>query len=491
MSFYIYDITFLVIFSIVVGIFLWRKKHNLKREGILYLYRTQVGLKFIDHVGGKYKKTISVLAFLGVVTGYILMSSVVYLFYKLVYIYLFAPEIVREIKIPPLMPLIPYLPEAFNISFLPPFYFTYWIIAIAVIAIFHEFAHGIVARRYDVKILTTGFGFLGPFLAAFVEPDEKSMYKKTKYQQIAILSAGVFTNFILAIIFFLLLSAFFVTAYVPAGAIFNTYTIGEVPLSSIDSIGGKSITDHTREGILKAIADNNINDTLVLGSNGKSVTLTKVIAQNDSYFITIDKLKVQLEKKRDSILLYYDYPAINAGLQGAIIQIDDKQIIEYNDLSEVMKNYKPGDVVTITTKDSSDGKEEILEYPITLVPDPENPERAIIGIGFVDGGSGLLSTMTYFFTFSKKQATNYEPRFNVNLVLFIYNLIWWLGVINLSVAIMNMWPMGIFDGGRMFMLTVWGITGSEKFAQYAFKFVTYIILGALFLLMFGWFIAVF
>ena len=206
---------------------------------------------------------------------------------------------------------------------------------------------------------------------------------------------------------------------------------------------------------------------------------------------TIDKLKVQLEKKRDSILLYYDYPAINAGLQGAIIQIDDKQIIEYNDLSEVMKNYKPGDVVTITTKDSSDGKEEILEYPITLVPDPENPERAIIGIGFVDGGSGLLSTMTYFFTFSKKQATNYEPRFNVNLVLFIYNLIWWLGVINLSVAIMNMWPMGIFDGGRMFMLTVWGITGSEKFAQYAFKFVTYIILGALFLLMFGWFIAVF
>src|SRR3989338_4199308 len=173
------------------------------------------------------------------------MITMMYLLGQLVYVYLFRPDVVQAIKIPPLIPLVPYLPEAFNISFLPPFYFTYWIIAIAVIAIFHEFAHGIVARRYDVKILTTGFGFLGPFLAAFVEPDEKSMYKKTKYQQIAILSAGVFTNFILAIIFFLLLSAFFVTAYVPAGAIFNTYTIGEVPLSSIDSIGGKSITDHT------------------------------------------------------------------------------------------------------------------------------------------------------------------------------------------------------------------------------------------------------
>ena len=30
-----------------------------------------------------------------------------------------------------------------------------------------------------VEIKTTGFGFLGPFLAAFVEPDEKQMQKKT------------------------------------------------------------------------------------------------------------------------------------------------------------------------------------------------------------------------------------------------------------------------------------------------------------------------
>jgi len=54
-----------------------------------------------------------------------------------------------------------------------------------------------------------------------------------------------------------------------------------------------------------------------------------------------------------------------------------------------------------------------------------------------------------------------------------------------------MWPVAIFHGGRMFMLTIWAITGSEKFAQAMFKLVTYIILGALLLLMLGWFVAIF
>ena len=161
MSFYLYDITFLVIFTLFVVLFLYKRRANLKKEGIMFLYRTQVGVKFINHVGTKYKKSLKVFSFLAIISGYILMAVMMYLLGRLIYIYLFVPEVVRAIKIPPLMPLIPYLPEVFKIDFLPSFYFTYWIIAIAVIAFFHEFAHGIVARRYGIKIHTTGFGFLG------------------------------------------------------------------------------------------------------------------------------------------------------------------------------------------------------------------------------------------------------------------------------------------------------------------------------------------
>lgn len=482
-----YDVGFLVIFTTFVVWFLYSRRANLKREGIMYLYRTSVGIKFIDYVGEKYKRTLSVLAFIGVVVGYLLMASMIYFLYKLLYLYLFVPEIVRAIKIPPLMPLIPYLPEAFNISFLPPFYFTYWIIAIAVIAIFHEFAHGIIARRYGVKIHTTGFGFLGPFLAAFVEPDEKQMEEKPKYQQIAILSAGVFTNLVLAILFFLMLSGFFVLAYVPAGAMFNTYTPGLVEVGKISAVDGRVLGIASKQGILDLIEDNGLTDDLILGE----VNFTKVVADGKEYYTTIDSLKSQLEEDNSEIALYEDLPAINAGLRGVIIKVDGKKINDHDDLSGVLKNYNPGDSINIVTKDTVEGDVEILDYNLILGEDSNQEGRAVIGIGFFSSGERMLGKVTDFFNFFKKPATFYEPRFNVELVIFIYNLIWWLALINLSVALINMWPVAIFDGGRMFMLTVWGITGSEKFANVMFKLVTYLILGALLLLMLGWFWAVF
>ena len=132
-SFFYYDLTFLIIFTLGVIFFLYKRRKNLQREGLMYLYRTQVGIKFINYIGNKYKKTLKALSYVIVVCGYFLMGSMLYLLGQIAYIYLRSPDIVRAIKIPPLMPLIPYLPSLFKIDFLPPFYFTYWIIAIAVI----------------------------------------------------------------------------------------------------------------------------------------------------------------------------------------------------------------------------------------------------------------------------------------------------------------------------------------------------------------------
>jgi len=487
MSFYIYDITFLVIFSLAVGIFLYRRRKNLQREGIMYLYRTQVGIKFINYVGTKYKKTLTVLSYFVVISGYLLMASMLYFLYQLLYIYLFRPDIVQQIKIPPLMPLIPYLPAAFKISFLPPFYFTYWIIAIAVIAIFHEFAHGIFAKRYGVRIKTTGFGFLGPFLAAFVEPDEKQMEKKSKFQQITILSSGTFVNLILAIFFFLILAFFFASAYEPAGAIFNTYIPGAVEISSISMVGGKIISSPTAEELSSIIKKNNLEDDLVLGGNGNKLNFTKVIANNQTYYITLESLQEQLELEEGYVGLYYDLPAINAGLRGIIIEIDGNKIRDYDDLTIVMENYNPSDKINMKTKFEG----EILEYELELGEDPTQEGRAVLGIGYSGGKTGVIRAISEFFNFFKKPATNYEPKFNAEFIIFIYNLIWWLALINLSVALINMWPVAIFDGGRVFMLTIWGITKSEKFAMALFKILTYLILGSLLLLMLGWFNAIF
>ena len=42
----------------------------------------------------------------------------------------------------------------------------------------------------------------------------------------------------------------------------------------------------------------------------------------------------------------------------------------------------------------------------------------------------------------------------------------------------NMLPLGIADGGRVWYLTVLGITRSEKIAKFAYKATTWLILAA-------------
>ena len=120
----IYDVSFLIVFAVFVSIFLYSRRRNLKREGLLYLYKAGWGIKLINKVGSKYKKTLKFMSYVSIATGYFLMAMMFYLLGKIVYLYIAYPSIVREVKIPPITPLIPYLPQVFKLDFLPPFYFT-------------------------------------------------------------------------------------------------------------------------------------------------------------------------------------------------------------------------------------------------------------------------------------------------------------------------------------------------------------------------------
>ena len=224
MGFFLYDLIFLIVFGGFLVFFLVKRKKKLQREGILILYRTKIGIKVIDYIAEKYKKLLGFLEGFVILSGYGLMIMMLFLLFQLVYIFAKFPEFVKAIKIPPLMPLIPYIPEIFKLDFLPPFYFTYWIIVLAIAAISHEFCHGIFAKVKGIKILSTGFAFLGPFLAAFVEPDENKVKKLNPKAQLAFLSAGTFANVIMTILFLVIMWLFFVSFFSPAGLIFNTYT---------------------------------------------------------------------------------------------------------------------------------------------------------------------------------------------------------------------------------------------------------------------------
>ncbi len=464
------DLFLLVAFVIFVSVFLYTRKHGLKREGLLFLYRTSWGIKLINRIGNKYKRTLKVLSAVSIFCGYILMAASFYLVYSILKVYLFEPQVVRAIKVPPILPLVPYLPQAFNLDFLPPFYFTYWIVILAVIAITHEMAHGIFAVYDKIKVKTTGFGFfpffLPIFLAAFVELDEKIMAKKKRYSQMAVLSAGTFANVLTAILFFIVLWIFFSFAFVPSGIVFDNYATSLIPISSIAMVGG--------------ITTENVDyDSLSLALNSNFLTEIKV--ENKTYLIN----KVMLDSQKESVqvngvLFAYDSaPAIKNNLSSTIIEIDGVPVRSVDELSQTLSRYEVGEAVTITMK-LNDG---IYAKRVTLEEHPSKPGTPWLGIGFLDAErSGFMGKIINKMASFKERGVYYEPRFD-GASVFIYHLIWWMILISVSVAIMNMLPVGLFDGGRFFYLTVLSITGSEKIARKAFAFTTYLFLVALLLLM--------
>ena len=461
-----YDLALLVLFAIFISIFLYSKRSNLKKEGLLFLYKTSWGIKLIERVGNRYQKTLKFLGYISITLGYFLMATMLYLFVKIIYLYVAYPAIVREIKIPPIMPLIPYLPGIFKLDFLPEFYFTYWIIILAVIAITHEFAHGIFAALNKVRIKTTGFGFfpyfLPVFLAAFVELDEEEMAKKKKIPQMAILSAGTFANTITAILFFFIIWLFFIGTFVPTGVVFNDYSYSVIAISSITSINNNLLNNPTYEDVVALAGNRSLNEIKV----------------GERVYVGIKAMDNNLEK----IALYDDSPAINNNLTGAIMEINNVKIDSVEKLGEELKKYSPGQEITMKINDGTG----IKEQKITLGENPEDKTKPWIGIGFqIQEKSGIIGNVYGMLSSFKNPNIYYESKWG-NFGLFIYNLLWWLVLISISVALVNMLPVGIFDGGRFFYLTIWGITKSEKKANYAYKFMTYFFLFLLFVLMLFW-----
>lgn len=81
----------------------------------------------------------------------------------------------------------------------------YFLVAIMIGAVAHEFAHGISARVEDVELKSTGIFFFLVFLGAFVEPDESSIASKPRRSIMRIMAAGGLANMIVAGISILIL----------------------------------------------------------------------------------------------------------------------------------------------------------------------------------------------------------------------------------------------------------------------------------------------
>lgn len=497
MKFLYYDIIFLAVFCISLIAFLIKKRKNIKVEGrIFLLYPTKFGVKLIDKIGSKYKRFFNVLSYIVIATGYLVMISSIWLFIDLLGTLMKMPMLFKVIKVPPIMPIFPYFTNVFKVDYLPPFYFTYWIISIAIIAVIHEFAHGIFARFYGVRIKSTGFGFLGPFIAAFVEPDEKKLQKKSKKAQIAVLSAGSFANLAVTAVFGVLILLFIKIFFIPSGVLFDTYITNSVNISDITQIGNESVSNlsiNDFSGIVKNF-DKNYFD-LSIRMDSESINLTKITAGNKTFFGMIDMMLLQvtaIEKNKDNIsdeiIVFDDTPAIRAGIAGAISKINSAKINNLTDLKKEFSKYKPNETITIEVIDKDYNAKD---YIVTLAENQKNKTQAMLGIAFItEIGTnktwGIVSFARKIGERFREPRVFYKPSFNPSLIIFIYNLLWWIIFLNLSVALVNMLPLGIFDGGRVFYLTMFAITKSKKKAKMFFKIAMLLILLIFIILTIMW-----
>jgi len=200
-----WDLTLLGALGVILLLVFWRNKKRVDLQKIVFpilylvIYRTQIGLKFMDRMAKKHPRLVGFFGTSGIYFGFLGMAVIFYFLIKGTFMFLFngGP--------PPVAPLLPGIEPAVGI---PTISFIHWIIAIFILAGVHEFSHGLVARLHNIKLKSSGFAVFSILLpivpAAFVEPDEKELSKRSKKQQLAVLAAGSWSNFITAGIFILL-----------------------------------------------------------------------------------------------------------------------------------------------------------------------------------------------------------------------------------------------------------------------------------------------
>lgn len=198
------DLILLLVFLAVIAIFYLTHKHKFEIQGKIFaLYKTSLGLEWMDKMAKRHPRLLKFLAYVGIIVGFIGMIAMFIIIIKATFDLIFVPD-----SLPALAPVLPGIKIAPG---LPTLSFLHWIISLFIIAIVHEFSHGVIARVYNIKIKSSGFAFLGPIPAAFVEPDEKKMEKSGVKAQLSILAAGSFSNILLALLVILIL--FFVSPF--------------------------------------------------------------------------------------------------------------------------------------------------------------------------------------------------------------------------------------------------------------------------------------
>ena len=201
------QLIFAILFFTALALFLFWKRKQVALEWMIFpvvymaMYRASWGIKAMDSLGRKLRPVLKIVGFLAVIIGFLGMGLISFQLVKNL-----SDILTRKVSASSVGIIQPFAQNVPGTIFVP---FIYFILSIFIIAVLHEFSHGVMARAHKCRVKSSGFAFLGLLLpiipAAFVEPCEKEMSRKPKMAQLSILAAGAVSNILCALMVLLMI----------------------------------------------------------------------------------------------------------------------------------------------------------------------------------------------------------------------------------------------------------------------------------------------
>ncbi len=290
--------------AIVLLVIIFRKKFDIQGK-IIAMYRTKIGLKFMDRIGTKYSETVKLLGIVGIGVGFVGMFAIFFMLIKNLIELLTIPKavsavslVIPGVKIPGSPVMIPLISG--------------WI-ALFLVILVHEGSHGIVARAHKIPVTSSGIFFLGPLMGAFVEPDEKKLRKSNDITQYSVYAAGPWSNILLALLCIALITYVFVPVNnamvnevgVELAGVTEGYPAdiaGVKGLMVITELQGKPVRNYDDfSAIVKHLRP---NETVKMVADGKTFTFNTTAHPNDplqGYLGVLAKNKPKVEPKNPAL----------------------------------------------------------------------------------------------------------------------------------------------------------------------------------------------
>jgi membrane-associated protease RseP (regulator of RpoE activity) len=256
----------LVFWAIIyaLGQILHAEKHGLKIFPFFLTYRSERFKNTICRLGEKNRLLWKTLSNISIALGLGLLIYVTYFLASNLLKFFYA-----KVQSVPIIPIIPAI--TIRLDSLP-----YFFVAVAIVVVFHELAHGVSAIAEKVSVKSAGLALVLAFFGGFVEPEEQEFEKASKTSKLRIVSAGSAINLVTGLLVLMLLLGLFA----PSAGVLVDGTVAGGPLSNagVNRFDVITAVNGTRINSLQNLADylnkTTLGAVLILRVNDKNVSVT-------------------------------------------------------------------------------------------------------------------------------------------------------------------------------------------------------------------------